>query len=80
MKEGTYYSRNRERILEREKNKRISQNLETKLKKQEYNRKYYLENLKNKRQLNKLANKNNILLNRLLSIQIKPTSLFIKFD
>tara|TARA_R110002124_G_scaffold70187_3_gene188280 strand:- start:576 stop:836 length:261 start_codon:yes stop_codon:yes gene_type:complete len=51
MKKDTYYSKNRDKILEKEKNKKIKENLETKLKRKEYNRNYYIEVLKERRRI-----------------------------
>ena len=53
MKENTYYSRNREKVLERIKKKRENEKWEEQIKRKEYNRKYYLEILKDKKPIYK---------------------------
>ena len=80
MKSGTYYSKNREKVLERERKKREKLTLEDLQKKKEYNKKYYLEKLKDKRGFKKSYYTKNTVKQPINNFEVKTGSFIISFD
>ena len=80
--QDTYYAKNRAKVLERERVKRLSESLETKMKKRAYNHQYYIEVLKYKRSFN--STNYNVRSNKPVknnySFTINKGSFIINFD
>tara|TARA_R110002012_G_C11217065_1_gene562075 strand:+ start:230 stop:472 length:243 start_codon:yes stop_codon:yes gene_type:complete len=80
MKEGTYYSKNRDKILEKERIKRNNLNWEEVLKKKEYNRNYYLDILKEKRKTYKPQLDSTVKYKKDYNLNFKQGSFIINFN
>tara|TARA_R110002124_G_scaffold256663_1_gene422306 strand:- start:4742 stop:4993 length:252 start_codon:yes stop_codon:yes gene_type:complete len=83
MKQGTYYSRNREKVLKREKLKRENLNFQELSKNKEYQRIYYIEKLKERRKQNRpeiTEHKYNKRNKKDYSVNVKRGSFIIDFS